>query len=109
MTIYYFAIATRKFLIEEEPLEEILRERISYYKSSNKPIDFWFVEKEEFFTNPQLQQFMTKDNQPFAAIVSTNKTFINWIKLRVGYVATGQLSESDFVSNNLLENIVTIK
>ena len=99
----------KKFLTEEEPLEEILRERVSYYKAVKKPIDFWFVETPEFFTTPQVQKLIVKDDQPFAAIVSTNRTFINWIKLRVGYVVTGQLSQSDFVANNLLENIVTIK
>nr|QUE29679.1 Ycf54 [Erythrotrichia foliiformis] len=107
MDNYYFAIATKRFLTEEEPLEEILRERISYYKSNNKVIDFWFIETPDFFNTPQLQKIIGERDQPFAAVVSTNRTFINWIKLRIGYVATGKLSDSDFVTNNLLENIVT--
>lgn len=107
MDNYYFAIASRQFLTEEEPLEEILRERVSYYKLTNKPIDFWFVDTPDFFYTPQFKQIVGADTQPFAAIVSTNKTFINWIKLRIGYVVTGQLNESDFVENNLLENIIT--
>nr|QUE29871.1 Ycf54 [Erythrotrichia carnea] len=108
MNTYYFAIASRKFLTEEEPLEEILRERVSYYKLTNKSIDFWFIEDPNFFNAPQLKKIIGKDTQPFAAIVSTNRIFINWLKLRVGHVAIGQLDESDFVFNNLLENIVTI-
>nr|QUE29127.1 Ycf54 [Erythrotrichia welwitschii] len=107
MNTYYFAIASRKFLTEEEPLEEILRERVSYYNSSNKPIDFWFIETPDFFKTPQLKEIIGEDDQPFAAVVSTNRTFINWLKLRVGYVAVGRLGQSDFVVNNLLENIVT--
>ena len=45
---YYFAIASKNFLINQEPLEEILRERTNYYKSINKDIDFWFVSNPSF-------------------------------------------------------------
>nr|QUE28004.1 Ycf54 [Sahlingia subintegra] len=109
MDNYYFAIASRKFLTEEEPLEEILRERISYYKMNQKPIDFWFVENSAFFNTLQVKKIIGQDTQPFVAIVSTNRTFINWIKLRVGYVAIGKLDQSEFLVNNLLENIVTTR
>lgn len=107
MDNYYFAIASRKFLTEEEPLEEILRERVSYYKMNQKPIDFWFVENSDFFNTVEVKKLIGQDTRPFAAIVSTNRTFINWIKLRVGHVAIGKLNESQFSANNLLENIVT--
>ena len=30
-TKYYFVLASKQFLITEEPLEEVLRERIQYY------------------------------------------------------------------------------
>lgn len=108
MNTYYFATASKKFLTEEEPLEEVLRERVSYYKLTNKTIDFWFIEDPEFFNTPQLKKIIGKDSRPFAAVVSTNRTFINWLKLRVGYVAIGELNESDFAFNDRLENIVTI-
>nr|QUE28389.1 Ycf54 [Porphyrostromium boryanum] len=109
MNTYYFAIASRKFLTEKEPLEEILRERVSYYKTHNKTIDFWFVETPEFFEAPQFKTITGNNKSTFAGIVSTNRIFINWLKLRVGYIATGQLNESEFVANKLLENIVTTK
>nr|YP_010336905.1 hypothetical protein MW574_pgp177 [Madagascaria erythrocladioides]QUE28941.1 Ycf54 [Madagascaria erythrocladioides]UNJ16490.1 hypothetical protein [Madagascaria erythrocladioides] len=103
MTDYYFALASQKFLKEEEPLEEILRERINFYKSNKKKIDFWFVDDPEFLSDLDVE---INTEQPMAAIVSTNKTFINWIKLRIGYVLIGELNDYSFTTNNLLENII---
>ena len=31
MQTYYYVLASQRFLLEEEPLEEVLRERIRYY------------------------------------------------------------------------------
>nr|YP_010337100.1 hypothetical protein MW575_pgp175 [Pseudoerythrocladia kornmannii]QUE28181.1 Ycf54 [Pseudoerythrocladia kornmannii]UNJ16685.1 hypothetical protein [Pseudoerythrocladia kornmannii] len=106
MSNYYFAIASKQFLTQEEPLEEILRERINYYKTNNKEIDFWFVENPNFFTIKPIPEVLSPTNQQMAAIVSTNRTFINWIKLRVGHVLIGQLEETEFTTNTLLEDIV---
>nr|QUE28753.1 Ycf54 [Porphyropsis coccinea] len=103
---YYFAIASKKFLTEEEPLEEILRERVNHYKTNKKDIDFWFVENPEFFNFKSIKKVINSNDQPMAAIVSTNKTFINWIKLRIGYVFIGKIAESEFITNTLLEDIV---
>jgi Protein of unknown function (DUF2488) len=77
-------------LFEEEPLEEILRERINYYKSINKPIDFWILRNSSLINFPHLINIKKTINQPISAIVSYNLHFINWIKLRVGFVLVGE-------------------
>lgn len=98
MNNYHFAIASQSFFLNQEPVEEILRERMQYYKSSNKDIDFWFV------LNPSFLSFLKKDSISFqndnsvAAIVSLDKQFIQWLKLRIGFVHTGQFqSQSVFL------------
>ena len=101
MNNYYFAIASQSFLLDQEPLEEILRERMQYYKNSDRDIDFWFV------LNPGFLNFLDKDSISFnsghslAAIVSLDKQFIQWLKLRVVFIQTGQFqSKSVFIPEN---------
>nr|YP_010986271.1 hypothetical protein UYL67_pgp149 [Pachymeniopsis lanceolata]WOL37189.1 hypothetical protein [Pachymeniopsis lanceolata] len=86
---YYFAIASQNFLIKEEPLEEILRERTSYYKSTNKDIDFWLVLNPSFINKPELYAIKKQIANESAAIVSFDKKFIQWLKLRISFVLTG--------------------
>nr|QVY58223.1 hypothetical protein [Eucheuma denticulatum] len=89
MPHYYFAIASKKFLVNEEPIEEILRERTNHYTSINKNIDFWFTINPQFIHLPELKYIKTKLKQPAAAIVSLDKEFIEWLKLRIGFVTIG--------------------
>jgi len=35
MNKYYFILATEQFLAEEEALEEVLRERVQYFRKQN--------------------------------------------------------------------------
>nr|QCI04855.1 hypothetical protein [Bornetia secundiflora] len=98
---YYFALATQNFLINEEPIEEILRERILYYKNFKKNIDFWFVMNPDFLQNSHIDNFNYNKSSSYAAIVSSNPKFIQWLKLRIGFVATGYFkSESLFLVNS---------
>ena len=48
MTKYYFILATEKFLAEEEALEEVLRERVQYFRKQNKSNDFWILPNPSF-------------------------------------------------------------
>jgi hypothetical protein len=98
MTKYYFAVASQKFFLEQEPIEEVLREKTYYYSTIKKPIDFWLVLNPQFLDKPEVAKLKDKIKQPAAAIVSTNPTFINWIKLRIGYVLTGQFEANDLNS-----------
>ncbi len=90
MTTYYYALASQKFLIEEEPLEEVFQERIRNYQERNQEIDFWLVKQPAFIESPELKSVKAKCPQPCAAIISTNKQFITWLKLRLEYIATGE-------------------
>ena len=89
MTTYYYVAASRRFLLEEEPLDEVLKERHRHYQSKEKEIDFWLIEQPAFLEAPELSEVTAKCPQPSAAVISTDKTFITWLKLRLEYVATG--------------------
>lgn len=96
MTTYYFTAASKQFLLEEEPVEEILRERLNFYKDQNIPIDFWLALDPTLINKLGLsfdKNFLSSD---LAAIISTNPTFINWLKLRLQYVVTGNIQ----IANN---------
>ena len=90
MTTYYYALGSQKFLIEEEPLEEVFKERTRDYQEKNQEIDFWLVKQPAFIESPELKEIKAKCPQPCAAIISKNKQFITWLKLRLEYVATGE-------------------
>lgn len=89
MTTYYFLAASQRFLLEEEPLDEVLKERIRNYQEQEREIDFWLIKQPAFLDAPELAEIKAKCPQPAAAIVSTNPQFITWLKLRLEFVATG--------------------
>ncbi|MGB3495392.1 MAG: MgPME-cyclase complex family protein [Elainellaceae cyanobacterium] len=89
MTTYHYVLASRKFLLEEEPFEEVLKERTRNYQEQNKEIDFWLLEQPAFLEAPEMAAIKAKCPQPAAAVVSTNAQFITWLRLRLEYVVTG--------------------
>ena len=90
MQTYYYVLGSRKFLIEEEPLEEVLRERTRNYQEQEKEIDFWLVHQPAFLEAPEMAEIKAKCPQPAVAIISTNKQVVVWLKLRLEYVLTGE-------------------
>lgn len=95
MNQYYFAIASEQFLINEEPIEEILRERTDYYNSINKDVDFWLIKNPKFINLTQFANIKSQLIGKSAAIISLDQQFIQWLKLRIGFVAIGHFeSES---------------
>mgnify|MGYP001090965004 FL=1 len=90
MTTYYYVAASQKFLLEEEPLDEVLQERVRNYQEREKEIDFWLVKQPAFLDAPELAEAKEKCPQPSVAIVSSDRQFITWLKLRLEYVLTGQ-------------------
>ena len=90
MQTYYYAVGSEKFLIEEEPLEEVLNERRRHYQEQEQEMDFWLVKHPAFLEAPELASVKAQCPQPAVALVSTNKSFITWLKLRLEYVATGE-------------------
>lgn len=95
---YYFAVASQNFFLNQEPLEEILRERMQYYVSNNKDIDFWFVLNPSFSNFSDSKIICSNMKNPLAAIVSLDEKFIQWLKLRIVFVYTGNFkSRSLFI------------
>ncbi len=90
MQTYYYVLASQHFLMEEEPLDEVLRERHRNYEEQGKEIDFWLVPQPAFLEAPEMQNLKSRCPQPAAAIISTNSQFVQWLKLRLEYVITGE-------------------
>ncbi|HEY9671163.1 MAG TPA: MgPME-cyclase complex family protein [Waterburya sp.] len=90
MKTYYYVLASQRFLLEEEPLEEVLKERTRNYHEQEKEIDFWLVKQPAFLESPQMAQVKQECPQPSAAIISTNQQFITWLKLRLEFVKIGE-------------------
>ena len=90
MTTYFFVAASKKFLTVEEPLEEILRERERNYKENNKEKDFWLLKNPSFLKTSQFADLTAKIPSPPAAVLSTDKKFITFLKLRLEFVAVGE-------------------
>ncbi|MGI0491974.1 MgPME-cyclase complex family protein [Alkalinema pantanalense CENA528] len=101
MTTYYYVLASKKFMFEEEPTHEIIRERNRNYQENEKEIDFWVIEQPAFLQAPEFADINAQVPKPAAAIVSTNKQFITWLKLRLEYVITGEFQQSETIPNPL--------
>ncbi len=89
MSTYYFVAASEAFLTQEEPLEEVLRERVRDYSEKGKEIDFWLVKQPAFLKAPEFKEQASGIPQPAAAVISTDAVFIDFMKLRLEYVLKG--------------------
>ncbi|MGB3533469.1 MAG: MgPME-cyclase complex family protein [Microcoleaceae cyanobacterium] len=90
MQTYYYVLASKHFLLEEEPFQEVLEERVRNYQEQEKEINFWLVVEPAFLNAPEFAEIKQKCPQPAAAIVTTEAQFMTWLKLRLEYVLTGQ-------------------
>lgn len=90
MTTYYYVLASQKFLLEEEPLEEVFKERVRNYQENEKEIDFWLVKQPAFLEAPELASVKAQAPATNVAVISTNAQFIAWLRLRLEFVLTGQ-------------------
>jgi hypothetical protein len=87
---YYFVLASRKFLCEDEPLGESLKERARNYQERKKEIDFWLVHEPAFLAAPEMSAIAQKCPRPAAAVISTDPHVVRWLKLRLEFVITGE-------------------
>ena len=90
MTTYHFVAASERFLTQEEPLEEVLKERRRHYAEANKEIDFWLVRQPAFLDSRSLSGIKNQLPHPTAAVVSTDANFITFMKLRLEFVVKGK-------------------
>ncbi|MBW4645765.1 MAG: DUF2488 family protein [Goleter apudmare HA4340-LM2] len=108
MQTYYYVLASQNFLLQEEPIDEVLKERIRYYHEQEKEIDFWLVKQPAFLESPELADVKAKCPQPSVAIISTNPQFITWLKLRLEYVITGEFSAPSETIPNALASLTSV-
>jgi hypothetical protein len=94
MQTYHYVLASQRFLLEEEPFEEVLKERTRNYQENNKEIDFWLVKQPAFLEAPEMAAVKAKalkeSVKESVAVISTNPQFITWLKLRLEYVLVGK-------------------
>ena len=122
-----FLLLPTNFLLEDETLEEIFRERNNYYTSQNKKFNFWISKDCSLLFNQFLNKSLEKTNfylknknkikslnNCFSVIYSDDIIFINWLKLRIGYCETilnlfrnNNLNINYKIENNLLYDYVT--
>ena len=108
MKTYYYLVASHKFLREEEALDEVFTERIRNYQEQEKEIDFWSIDRPAFLDAPELAEVKAQCPQPATAIVSTNKQFITWLKLRLEFVTTGEFSAPSATIPDPLASLVAV-
>jgi hypothetical protein len=89
MSTYHFVAASEAFLTVEEPLDEVLRERVANYGEKGKEIDFWLVRRPAFLESPEVAAVAGAVPRPAAAVISTDEKFITFLKLRLEFVARG--------------------
>ncbi|MFM7237776.1 MAG: MgPME-cyclase complex family protein [Cyanobium sp.] len=107
MSTYHFIAASEAFLTVEEPLEEVLRERTRNYQETGKPIDFWLVRHPAFLETPELAAVFRGVPRPAAAVVSTDETFITFMKLRLEFVLRGQFEAPSVTIPDPLASLLT--
>jgi hypothetical protein len=95
---------SQKDFLQNQVIEEILREKSSYYMVQNKTPDYWILISPKFLSENNLKEkikntrfyknqknkiiFKSNDSSEiefYASLVSSDKEFMNWIKLRLGY------------------------
>ena len=91
-TYYYIAASEKNFLTSDnENLHEVLDERhMIFIKNKIERFDFWFIKQPAFLEAPELAQVKAKCPQPSAAVVSLDKEWITFLKLRLEYVLSGE-------------------
>lgn len=99
---YYFIIVSQDFLFYQEPIEEIIRERINHYSALRKEIDFFVITDLSLLGNSELQSMKQKMIKPSAAIISLNPKFIDWLQLRMQCGITGSFVSSSLARKNTL-------
>ena len=97
---YYYIVMSQKDMLQNQVLEEILRERANYYLAKKRDLDFWVlinpnflntndfhekVIKTQFFDQHKDEITDTLNSKFFSSLISFDKDFIKWIMLRLGY------------------------
>ena len=90
MKQFYYCVANADFMLNDENNEhfpEILRERRRFFKEKAKPQDFWIVPNPAFLD--AMPDVKKKIRQPCVAVVTTDKVWNDFVKLRMDRVYKG--------------------
>ena len=102
---YHYLIMSQQSLLQSQVIEELLRERSTYYSLTNKKTDFWLLISPNFIYSKNLiskirnSNFYIKNKESilweesnnnksfefFSSLITTDKEFLKWIELRIGY------------------------
>ncbi len=132
MTEFYYLLLDQFQFSKNNDLEEILRERAHYYLRENKANDFWVIQNPQFLYEKnfidkikstqfyKINKDLNKINSLYA-ILSSDKNFINWLGLRIGYFenlnekqieikgknysSTGLTGKLKFIDSNILNSL----
>ena len=108
MIDYHYAVMAQQELLKNQVIEEILREKVSYYSIRKKLPDFWVLVSPNFLSSPEIRNkiyftnfYKEKEHlisttfkntfrnessfEFYAALVSLDINFLEWIKLRLGH------------------------
>lgn len=118
---YFYIVMSQLDLVENQVIEEIVRERTNYYISRKNPLDFWILMCPFFLLNEKLLKEIKKSNfyrlkrheilynEKFynGVILSTSYEYINWLKLRLVYFENidNNIIDDRFISNGLYGEI----
>ncbi len=108
MQTYHYLLASQRFLLEEEPLQEVFDERYRYYQEKQKEVDFWLVKQPAFLEAPEMKSVRERCPQPCAAVISTNPQMIQWLKLRLEYVLIGSFEAPSATIPDPLASLETV-
>ena len=122
---YYYLIMSQKSLLQNQVIEEILRERANYYSTTKRNNDFWLLVSPNFIYSNNLNKKIKESNfykknkslilseefsfnnefEFYSSLVTTDKDFFTWISLRIGYFEQfneiGKLQSENFVSDGI--------
>ncbi|KAG6547775.1 hypothetical protein Mapa_010588 [Marchantia paleacea] len=101
-TQYHFLVASAQFLLDdEEHFQELMRERLRYFGEQKREQDFWLVVEPKFLAKfPDMEK---RVRSPAVALVSTDATWITFMKLRLDRVLKGAF-EATSVTDALAGN-----
>lgn len=115
MAEFHYLLMSNSEFLRDNVLEEVLRERAAYYLAKNKKQDFWVIKSPKFLSHSKILKefrntnfFKQKKSQNYYAIVSSDKVFIDWLALRIGYFeslfATDKSKIGKFTINGISGN-----
>lgn len=96
---YYYLVMTQQDFLNNQVIEEIIRERTGYYINRKDYLNFWVLMSPSFLNEANIQNNLLKtnfykqkqqellynDNIYTSVIISTSYDYICWLKLRLGY------------------------